>query len=458
MAAKQNNFTEGPVSGVILRMGLPMVAAQLVNVLYNIVDRIYIGHIPQIGAAALTGVGVAMPLITILSAFAGLFGSGGTPLFSIALGRGDREEAGSIMGNAAAMLLIASIGLTALFYAISPAALPALGATENTIPHALRYLRVYLTGTPLVFATLGLNSYINAQGFARRGMMTVMLGAAANIVLDPIFIFGFGMGVAGAALATVLSQALSAYWCLSFLLSRRVPLPLHRSQMGLRWSVIKRIWSLGIVDFVMAGTNSVVQGLANRQLGLYGGDLYVGSMTIISSLRTVYIEIVHGIGAGTKPVIGFCYGAGLKRRVRDGIRFNTLLLTGMAIFFWVSFTAFARPIIHIFTNDEDLIAVAVPAVRIFFIGNCFMALQSSAQSVFQGLGMARQALTFSLLRKVFIVVPLMLIFPRFLGAYGVFWSEPVSDLLGGGAAFLTMMLTLYRRLNREIKEEETCRN
>ena len=317
---------------------------------------------------------------------------------------------------------------------------------------------MYLTGTPLVFATLGLNSYINAQGFARRGMMTVMLGAAANIVLDPIFIFGFGMAVAGAALATVLSQALSAYWCLSFLLSRRVPLPLHRSQMGLRWSVIKRIWSLGIVDFVMAGTNSVVQGLANRQLGLYGGDLYVGSMTIISSLRTVYIEIVHGIGAGTKPVIGFCYGAGLKRRVRDGIRFNTLLLTGMAIFFWVSFTAFARPIIHIFTNDEDLIAVAVPAVRIFFIGNCFMALQSSAQSVFQGLGMARQALTFSLLRKVFIVVPLMLIFPRFLGAYGVFWSEPVSDLLGGGAAFLTMMLTLYRRLNREIKEEETCRN
>ncbi len=458
MADKPNDFARGPVSGVILRMAVPMVAAQLVNVLYNIVDRIYIGHIPLTGAAALTGVGVAMPMITILSAFAGLFGSGGAPLFSIALGRGDREEAGSIMGNAAAMLLISSVVLTAVFYAIAPGALPLLGATDNTLPYALQYLRVYLAGTPLVFATLGLNGYINAQGFARRGMFTVMLGAAANIVLDPLFIFGFRMGVRGAALATVLSQALSAAWCLSFLLSRRVTLPLGWKHMGLQWSVMKKILSLGIVDFVMAGTNSLVQGLANRQLGLYGGDLYVGSMTIISSLRTVYIEIVHGIGAGAKPVIGFNYGAGEKRRVRDGIRFNTLLLTGLALFFWVAFTVFARPLIRIFTTDEALIEVAVKAVRIFFVGNCFMALQSSAQSIFSGLGMARRALTFSLLRKVVIVVPLMLLFPRFLGAYGVFWSEPVSDLLGGGASFAAMMLTVYRPLCREIEEERTCKN
>ena len=458
MADKANDFTRGPVSGVILRMGLPMVAAQLVNVLYNIVDRIYIGHIPDIGAAALTGVGVAMPMITILSAFAGLFGSGGTPLFSIALGKGDREEAGSIMGNAATMLLIASAVLMGIFYAIAPGALPLLGATDNTLPYALEYLRMYLVGTPLVFATLGLNGYINAQGFARRGMFTVMLGAAANIVLDPVFIFGFRMGVRGAALATVLSQALSAVWCLSFLLGRRVTLPLGWGHMGLRWSIMKKILSMGIVDFVMAGTNSVVQGLANRQLGLYGGDLYVGSMTIISSLRTVYIEIVHGIGAGAKPVIGFNYGAGEKRRVRDGIRFNTLLLTGLALFFWIAFTVFARPVIRIFTTDEALIEVAVKAVRIFFVGNCFMALQSSAQSIFSGLGMARHALTFSLLRKVVIVVPLMLLFPRFLGAYGVFWSEPVSDLLGGGASFTAMMLTVYRPLCREIEEEQTCKN
>ena len=459
MDKKKTDFTRGKIPSVILGMAVPLIAAQLVNVLYNIVDRIYIGHIPGIGGLALTGVGIALPVITILSAFAGLFGQGGAPLFSIARGRDDPEEAGRILGNSLSMLFLSSVVLTAAAYLIARPVLLGLGATESTIGYALDYLRIYLIGTPCVLLTLGMNPYINAQGFARRGMGTVMLGAAANIVLDPVFIFALHMGVRGAALATVLSQLLSAVWCLTFLLGKRAVVPVRREYLALRGKIVGRIMSLGVTNFVVMATNSVIQGLANAQLGLYGGDLYVGAMTIVNALRTVFNEIIHGLSAGTQPVLGFNYGAGAKGRVLEGIRFNSLLGLGISAVVWVAFVVFPAPFVRIFTTEEELIAVAVRAVRIYFCGSCFMALQFAGQCVFQGLGRAKSAVTFSLLRKIIIVVPLMLLLPRWgLGADGVFWSEPISDLLGGGAAFITMLLTVYRPIARELREESVCKN
>ena len=459
MEKRKNDFTQGKIPGVILGMAVPLIAAQLVNVLYNIVDRIYIGHIPGIGALALTGVGIALPVITILSAFAGLFGQGGAPLFSIARGRNDPEEAGRIMGNSLTLLLTSSVILTGATYLIARPVLLALGATEGTVGYALDYLRIYIAGTPCVYVTLGMNPYVNAQGFARRGMGTVMLGAAANIILDPVFIFALGMGIRGAALATVLSQTISAVWCLGFLLGKRAVVPFRREYLGLRPRVVGRIMSLGVTNFVVMATNSVIQGVANTQLGLFGGDLYVGAMTVVNALRTVFNEIIHGLSAGTQPVLGYNFGAGAKKRVLEGIRFNTLVGIGISAAVWVAFVVFAEPFVRIFTTDRELIAVAVPAVRIYFCGSCCMALQFAGQCVFQGLGRAKNAITFSLLRKIVIVVPLMLLLPRWgLGANGVFWSEPISDLLGGGAAFITMLLTVYRPIARELREESVCEN
>ena len=452
---KTSDFTQGTVPAVVMRMALPLMAAQLVNVLYNIVDRIYIGHIAGVGSTALTGVGVALPVITIVSAFAGLFGEGGGPLCSIARGRGDREAASRVMGNAFTLLLLASAVLLAAARAAMEPVLLAFGASEETLGYAEQYLGLYLWGTPFVFIALGMNVYINAQGLASRGMVTVLLGAAANIVLDPLFIFTFGMGVRGAAVATVISQGLSAGWCLAVLRGRRAVLELSGRTMALRGRVVKGILSLGVTNFVMGVTNSLIQAVANRELGLYGGDLYVGAITVINSLRTVFNELIHGFGAGLQPVIGYNYGAGEKKRVLECVRFSTLGAVSFALAVWGVFMAVPEPLIRLFTPDDALVAVAVPAVRIYFCGFSFMSLQFVAQNTFQGLGRAKYAIFFSLLRKVVLVVPLMMLLPRLwgLGAYGVYWSEPVSDLLGGGAAFITMLLTVCRPIRRELREE-----
>ena len=456
----RNDFSRGSIPAVVMRMALPLIAAQLVNVLYNVVDRIYIGHIPGIGSMALTGVGIALPVISILSAFAGLFGQGGAPLCSMARGRGDGDEASRVMGNAFSMLLVSSIALGLLTWAFLDPVVEVFGAGEEASGYAREYLAVYLIGTTFSFVSLGMNVYINAQGFATRGMLTVLLGAVSNIVLDPIFIFAFGMGVRGAALATVLSQALSAAWCFLFLRSDKTPLELSWRTMAPRKTIMGRILSLGVADFVMGATNSAIQTVANRQLGLYGGDLYVGAITVVNSLRTVFTEIIHGFGSGIQPVLAFNYGAGQKKRVLESIRFSLYGAAGFSLVVWAVFMLFPEPLIRIFTPDEALIRVSVRAVRIYFCGFVFMSLQFVAQNAFRSLGKAREAIFFSLLRKIVLVVPLMLLLPDVfgLGADGVYWSEPVSDLLGGGAAFTTLMLTVYRPLARECKEETLCQN
>lgn len=453
--AANKDFTKGAVPAVVMRMALPMIAAQLVNVLYNIVDRVYIGHIADVGSLALTGVGLALPVITVISAFSGLFGQGGGPLCSIARGRGDKEGAARVMGNAFTMLLVSSIVLMVLGWAVMRPALMVLGASEDTIGYACDYLRVYLIGTPFVFLSMGMNVYINAQGFAGRGMLTILLGATANIVLDPLFIFTFGMGVKGAAWATVISQGLSAVWCLGFLFGRRATLELSRRTMALRWGIVRQMLSLGTTNFVMGVTNSAIQAVANYQLGLFGGDLYVGSLTVINALRTVFTETIHGFGAGLQPVIGYNYGAGAKKRVLECIRFSALVAICFSLVVWGAFMFIPEVLIRLVTPDQELIRVAIPAVRIYFCAFMFMSLQFVAQNTFQALGRARYAVCFSLLRKVVLVVPLTLILPHLwgLGANGVFWSEPISDLLGGGAAVTTMFLTVYRPIRRELKKE-----
>jgi len=455
MAKKQTgDFTQGKIPAVIMGMALPLIAAQLVNVLYNIVDRIYIGHIPSIGAHALTGVGVALPVITILSAFAGLFGQGGAPLFSIARGKGDDALAGRIMGNSMTMLLTSSAVLAVLVRLVSRPVLLSLGAGEYTLGYALDYLHIYLLGTPLVFITLGMNSYVNAQGFARRGMMTVMLGAAANIVLDPLFIFVFHMGVRGAALATVLSQAVSAAWCTLFLCSDKAAIRLRRQNMGLRGDIVRRIVSLGVSNFMAQGTNSIIQAVGNRELSVYGGELYIGAMTIINALRTAFFQVIMGVSAGMQPVIGYNYGADRRDRVLGCVRFTTIVGVGFMFFTWVLLETIPAPFVRIFTEQQELIDLAVPAVRIYYSAIFFMSLQLVAQSVFTGLGRAKQAVFFSLFRKVVIEAPLMILLPMWgFGAAGVFWSEPVSDVVGGLAAYITMLVTVYFPLRKELQKE-----
>ena len=448
------DFTKGSIPSVVLGMALPLMAAQMVNVLYNIVDRIYIGHIPGTGSLALTGVGLTLPVISVISAFTGLFGQGGAPLCSIARGKGDREEASRVMGNAFSMLLMASVVLMVIGWVVMRPVLMFLGGSENTIDYGCDYLRIYLLGTPFVFCSLGMNAYINAQGFPGRGMLTVLLGAAANTILDPIFIFGFGMGVEGAAWATVLSQLLSAVWCLSFLFGSKTPLELSHRTMKLGKQRVGRMLSLGISNFIAGVTNSLVQAVANYQLGLFGGDLYVGTMTMIDSLRTVFLEMMRGFGAGLQPVIGYNYGAGRKDRVLECVRFSVV---GAGIFsaaIWLIFELFPGTLIRLMTPDPTLIAVAIPAVRVYYCGIIFMSLQFIAQNTFQGLGRAKFAICFSLLRKAAIVVPLMLILPHLwgLGVDGVFWAEPISDLVGGVASVTTMYLTVYRPISRELKE------
>lgn len=435
----QNDFSKGNIPAVVMRMALPLIAAQLVNVLYNVVDRIYIGHIPDVGSMALTGVGIALPVISILSAFAGLFGQGGAPLCSMARGRGDNDEASRVMGNAFSMLFVSSVALGLLTWAFLDPVITVFAAGKEASSYAREYLAVYLIGTTFSFVSLGMNVYINAQGFATRGMLTVLLGAAA---------------------ATVLSQALSAAWCFLFLRSSKTPLELSWRTMAPRKKIMGRIMSLGVADFVMGATNSAIQTVANRQLGLYGGDLYVGAITVVNSLRTIFTEIIHGFGSGIQPVLAFNYGAGQKKRVQETIRFSTLGAAAFSLLVWAVFMLFPEPLIRIFTPDEALIAVAVRAVRIYFCGFVFMSLQFVAQNSFRSLGKARQAIFFSLLRKIVLVVPLMLLLPGVfgLGADGVYWSEPISDLLGGGAAFTTLMLTVYRPLAKELKEETLCQN
>lgn len=431
----------------ILQMALPMTVAQLINILYNIVDRMYLGKLP--GHLSLTGLGLCLPIISILMGFANLCGMGGAPLCSIHRGKGENGEAERILGNSFALLLLFGAGLTALGLAFRRPILYLFGASDLTFPYANDYLTIYLLGTLFVMIGLGMNPFINAQGFSRMGMMTVALGAAVNIVLDPIFIFALDMGVRGAALATVLAQGCSALWVLKFLTGRRALLRLRWNTLRLQAARVRRILALGASGFAMSMTNSLVQVLCNASLQHYGGDLYVGVMTVINSIREVVSMPVQGITNGCQPVLGYNYGAGEYERVRRGIRFTTVLTVGYSVAAWALVMAVPELLIRIFNDEPELIAAGIPAFRLYFAAFFCMSFQFIGQSVFVGLGRSRSAVFFSLLRKAFIVAPLTLLLPGLgMGVDGVFVAEPVSNVLGGLACLLTMYVTVYRRLGR----------
>lgn len=447
METQTNDFSKGSVKSLIIAQALPLTLAQTVQLLYNIVDRIYIGHLPKVGDMALTGLGVTFPVIVLIAAFTSLFGVGGTALFSITRGQGDSEEAENIIGNVFALLTLSSAVLFAVAYFLRRPILFLFAASEESYAYAGPYLQVYLFGTLFSMLSTGLNGYINAQGFPRTGMLTTVIGAVINIALDPVFIFGFHMGVRGAALATVISQGVSALWVLRFLTGKKAILRLRPPRVRVDLRRTGRIVSLGLPGFVMQGTNSLVQIVCNNQLQTWGGELYVGIFTVINSVREILSLPINGISSGAQPVLGFNYGAGEYRRVKEGIRFTAVLGVAYTVLAWIVVMLIPRLMIGIFSDNAQTVEVGAKMLNIYFFGFFFMAFQFVGQSSFQSLGKAKQAIFFSLFRKAIIVVPLTLALPLAgFGVEGVFLAEPISNAVGGLACFFTMWLTIYRRL------------
>ncbi len=451
MTEQKNDFGTGSVERNIINMAVPMTVAQVLNLLYNLVDRMYIGHIPGASSLALTGVGITFPVISMITAFASLFGMGGAPLCSMARGKKDYEKARRIMQDSFWMLVVTGILLTIVGFLIEKPLLYALGASEVTYPYASSYLKIYLLGNLFVMIGLGMNPFVNSQGFGTTGMVTVGLGAVINIVLDPLFIFVFHLGVQGAAAATVLSQLAAAIWVLLFLTGKKPMLRLSLRWQTPDWKIVRQIVTLGMANFIVNFTNSLVQVVCNRQLQVYGGDLYVGVMTVLTSVRDVATMVVHGITSGAQPVISFNYGAGLKGRVKRGIRFMTVVCIVYTCIVWVLTLAFPEVFIRVFNSEPDLVAAAVPSMHLYFFGFCFMALQFAGQSTFQALGEAKYAITFSIFRKVVIVVPLTILLPLIpaLGLNGVFIAEPISNVVGGCASFFTMLAVIWFKKLKE---------
>lgn len=456
MSNSKNDFTQGNIVGNILKLAIPMTLAQLINVLYSIIDRIFIGRIPENATLALTGLGLCLPITSIVMAFANLFGMGGAPLCSIERGRGNEEEAEKIMGNSFVLMLAFGVILTVLGLIFKKPLLYMFGASDATYPYAAQFAEIYLLGTIFVMVGLGMNSFINSQGFGTIGMMTVLMGAVVNIILDPIFIFTLDMGVRGAALATVIAQFLSAIWTVRFLTGKKAILKLKYSCFHLDKYRVKSIFGLGMSGFTMAVTNSVVQVMYNVSLQQYGGDLYVGVMTIINSIREVISMPVRGITNSAQPVMGYNYGASEYGRVKRAIVFTSVIPIIYTTAVWGLIHGYPEFFIRIFNHDPEVIQAGVPAMRIYYFGFFFMSLQFAGQSIFVALGKARQAVFFSIFRKVIIVAPLIILLPILLsnGTSGVFMAEPISNVIGGGACFLTMFFTVWRELDRKMKQKE----
>ncbi len=419
------------------------------QLLYNIVDRIYIGHLPGTDNMALTGIGLTFPIVTLIAAFTNLFGTGGTPLFSIARGRNEQERAEKIMGNVCFLLLAASVVISLACFWLRRPILFLFGASDESYVYADQYLQIYLAGTVFSMITTGMNGFINAQGFPGTGMLTTVIGAVLNLILDPIFIFVLHMGVRGAALATVASQVVSGIWVIRFLTGRKSMLRIKKENLRPDYQLACEIISLGTSGFIVQATNALVQIVCNVSLQNYGGDLYVSIMTVLNSVRELLSLPVMGITSGCQPILGYNYGAGKLSRVKEGIRFTAIIGTSYTLAAWGLVMAMPHFLFSIFIDDPAVIAPGIAALKIYFFGFCFMAFQFTGQCTFQALGYAKRSIFFSLFRKVIIVVPLTILLPLAgLGVDGVFLAEPVSNLIGGLACIITMWATVYRRLEQ----------
>lgn len=433
--------TEG-IGKLLLKLALPAVISQLVNMLYNVVDRVYIGHMPENGVAALTGLGLCFPIIMLISAFAALFGMGGAPLAAIAMGQGNHRRAEQILGNCTTALILTSAVLTVFFLFFGRPLLLLFGASTGTIGYAWHYLQIYVCGTVFVQIALGLNMFITTQGFATKAMITVLIGAILNTILDPVFIFVFGMGVQGAAAATVLSQAVSAIWVLHFLTGQKTTLKICVSQLRLHRDILLPVLVLGLAPFIMQATESLLNICFNSSLQRYGGDLAVGTMTILSSISQLIILPLQGITQGAQPIISFNYGAGNKARVKKALKLQLAicLLFTCAMCFLIEL--FPVPFIRIFNSKPELVSMASWALRLYCAGMFILGAQMACQQSFVALGQAKVSLFLACLRKLILLIPLIYILPALMRnqVFAVFLAEPVADITATTVTLLTFLI------------------
>ena len=421
-----------PLGRLLLKLALPTVAAQLINMLYNIVDRIYIGHIPDIGATALTGVGVCMPMIMIVSAFAALVGYGGAPRASIFMGKQDKESAEKTLGNCFVLQILISVVLTIVLLIWNRDFLMAFGASENTIEYGVNYMNIYALGTIFVEITLGMNAFITAQGFAKTGMLSVLIGAVANIILDPVFIFGFHMDVRGAALATIISQALSCIWVVSFLCGKKTFLKIRRKNLRLVPKIILPCLALGVATFIMQASESVISVCFNSSLQKYGGDIAVGAMTILTSVMQFAMLPLQGLGQGAQPIISYSYGAGDQDRVRSAFKLLLKVSLGYSVFLWILVMALPGGFAAMFTSDTRLMEYTRTALRIYMGSMFLFGIQMACQMTFNALGKAKESIVVAVMRKFVLLIPLIYIMPQILRSdqtMAVYMAEPIADLL-----------------------------
>ena len=446
---QQNDFSKGNIPRTITRLAIPMILAMLVNALYSVVDRIYIGHLSGVGQTALTGIGLCYPITMAIAAFSYLVGNGGGPLTSILRGAKDDEGAEKVLGNSITLLVLFGILVPLICFLIQKPVLYLFGASDATYPYAREYITIYLSGSLPVMLTLGLNPFLNAQGFTRTGMMTVLIGAVCNIVLDPLFIFVFGMGVRGAAVATVISQTVSAVWVIAFLLGKKNLIRVRKQFLRLQGDVSMRIMGLGVSTFIMNLTEAAISAVFNASLSRFGGDIYVTVMTVATSVSQLVFMPLSGFAQGAQPVTGFNYGAREYTRVKQCFWFLVKASVTYAVLAWLVLMIFPRQLIGIFNNDPTLMETAIPMFRVFFCMNFIMSLQMSAQNTFVAMGEAKKATFFALYRKVLLLIPLILILPRIgFGITGVFAAEPVADTISALTCFTTFLLTAYRKLGR----------
>lgn len=434
---------------LMFQLAVPSVVAQLINVLYNIVDRIYIGRIPEVGHLALTGVGVTFPILTLISAFSSFVGAGGAPLAAISLGKGEHKRAEQILGNSFSMLLIFSVALTMIFQLSKEPLLYMFGASDNTIGYAVDYITIYLWGTIFVQIALGLNLFITSQGQARTAMLSVLIGAVINIILDPICIFVLDMGVQGAAIATVFSQAVSAAWVLHFLYSKKSSIRIRSCYMKLSGKIVKSISMLGVSPFIMSATESAISIVLNHGLQTYGGDLYVGSMTILQSVMQLLSIPIGGFTQGVQPIISYNFGAEKFDRVKKTAK----LLISFTFLLSFSFTLltllFPGAFGALFTSQMELLDLVKKVMPIYMFGMLIFGLQNGCQSIFLGLGQAKISIFLALLRKVFLLIPLAIILPRFFGVMGIYYSEPIADITSATTAIILFLVSIRKILSAD---------
>ena len=445
---RRQDLGTAPIGKLLAQLAIPAVVAQIVNLLYNIVDRIYIGHMPEVGANALTGVGLFMPILMLVNAFAMLAGAGGAPRAAIAMGQGDHERAEKIMANCFTVLLMFAVVLTGVFYVAAPSLLRLFGASDVTLPYAVSYARIYILGSISVLVVMGMNTFITTQGFAKISMMTTVIGAVINIVLDPIFIYGLDMGVRGAALATVLSQTVGALWILRFLTGKKTILRLKLSNMKLQLPIIGPCLALGISTFVMLSTESLLSMSFTSSLAKYGGDLAVGAMTIITSVSQLVTMPLSGICQGAQPIVSYNFGAGKTDRVKKTFRLELLICASYAILFWGALMIRPTMFASIFNDNPDLVEYTGWAMRIYMAGIFAMGFQLACQQSFMALGQAKVSLLLACLRKIVLLIPLIFILPQLFAnrVFAVFLAEPVSDIVAATVTVTVFMLRFNKIL------------